>query len=239
MPTIVARLTELPVGAHCLGIHVGEAEGAAQAADFVAGAPDRQPASFWVSDERRQQEYRETMGRVSPQQVGCVAVLPSEQVAPVAGVLRPVDEISRFVAGHPEGVTAGADTIDRHWTAATIPDYLEYEEWFESQRGDRSRFLCPYDLRRIPPEAAPELLRGLGSHHSHVVLSENPEPAVRLLELFIFGRPDALPPALEPTLAWARARGYLGAGRAEEEFSLTPEGERLIRAWSDSTEVDW
>lgn len=239
MPTLVVTPKQVGPGGHGLALHVGEEEGAAQAAEFLAGAPPTQPARFWVSDAERQRRYQARVAEITPEHVGCVAILDEEQVRPMNGHLRPVETIAQFVSGHPDGVTGAADTLDRHWSSTTVPNYLEYEAWFQAQSRDASRFLCPYDLRRLPSGVAPQVLRELGRHHSHVVLSESQDPAVLLLELFVFGRPEAIPPRLAPALDWARRCGYVRDGRGDEDLALTEAGERLVRTWSDSATVDW
>lgn len=239
MPELIESPRLLPAGSHCLSVHVGDEEGADQAAEFLAGTPDGQSASFWVADEVQENLYRARVARSSPDHVGCVAVLPREQVALVDGRLRPVEEVAAFVGSHPEGVTGAADTIDRNWTPSSLEDHLEYEQWFQAQGREHSRFLCPYELRRIPPESAPKVLRELGEHHSHVVLSGASDPAVQLLELFIFGTPGALPESLRPTLAWAHEAGLLSTDTISGDFRLTLEGERTVRDWGGTATVDW
>ena len=188
MPRVVADLIHLPMGSHCIAFYASQDEGAETAAEFLAGTPEGQAAAFWVADTALQSYYRDRVEEISPRHVGCVLVLDGEQVESDEGKLRPVDEVRTFVASHPDGVTGGADTISRYWTPGTFPEHVEYEAWFDAQPRDGSRFLCPYDLRRVPASEAPGLLRELGRHHSHASLSSSPEPAVRLLQLFVFPR---------------------------------------------------
>jgi hypothetical protein len=236
MPEVLDDLVHLPLGAHCVSFHASRDEAADQAVSFLAGSPDGQAASFWVADSTLLAYYDEKLAVRAPEHVGCVHVLPHEQVGPVAGKLRPVEEVQEFVAGHPGGVTGGADTLSFYWSPETIPDHLEYEQWFEDQPREGSRFLCPYDLRRIPPESAPEVLRELGKHHSHAALSASDEPAVRLLQLFIFGGARDLPPQLLETLRWARDSRLIERG---DDLVLTESGEAVVRDWSRAARFDW
>jgi hypothetical protein len=231
-------LSGLPPGSHCLSFHTDGEEAATNAVQFVAGAPPGQPVRYWVPDAALQSYYQQKLATEAPEQVGCVQVLDHEQVRPVEGKLRPVEEVLQFVGAHPEGVTAAGETLSRYWTPATVPEHLEYEAWFEEQPRGRSRFLCPYDLRRVPPEHAPETLRDLGAHHSHVVLSSSSAPAVRLLQLFVFGTPAALPPGLTDTYRWAVGEQLVEAGSPFEEMTIANAGTELVRAWSESTSVD-
>lgn len=238
MPEVIDSLLRLPVGAHCLSLHASEVEAAEHAVEFLAGTPEGQSASYWVSEPSLQAYYQERLAERAPAQVGCVHVLEGEQVEPSDGGLRPVLPVREFVGGHPEGVTGGADTISLYWTRDTVPAHLEYERWFDAQPRGNSRFLCPYDLRTVPADGAPEVLRALGQHHSHAVLSGSTEPAIRLLELFVFGRPADLPPGLRGTYLWARAEGLIEDGPEETELALSGDGTRIVEEWGRRVRVD-
>ena len=239
MPEVVADPSELPLGSHCLSFHADATEAADHAVRFLAGSPEGLEPRYWVTDPEVASRYNERLASVAPAHVGCVSVLDHEQVHPVEGRLRPAPEIAEFVVAHPNGVTGGADTISDHWTVENIPEHLEYEAWFEGQPRRRSRFLCPYDLRRIPPALAPEVLRELGAHHSHVVLSSSDASAVRLLQLFIFGTPERLPAQLWESYRWAQEEGLLREGAPTEPLDLTELGADLVRQWSETATVDW
>lgn len=239
MPEVLKELGQLPVGSHCVGFYVSHEEAADHAADFLAGAPEGQAASYWVGDASLEAYYKERLAERAPEQVGCVHVLDHEQVHEVDGKLRPVDEVLQFVGTHPDGVTAAGDTMSRFLTEENVHEHLEYEAWFEEQPRDASRFLCPYDLRKIPPGEAPRVLQALGAHHSHVVLSGSDEPAVRLLQLFVFGTPGQLPPELGESLRWAMQAGLVWTAGPSYEMSLTEAGDRIVREWSRSATLDW
>ena len=111
MPEVLNDLAHLPTGSHAIAFYASREEAAEQAADFLAGSPDGQAASFWVADASLVPLYSERLAVRAPEQVGCVHVLDHEQVQPMDGKLRPVAEVLDFVGSHPDGVTGGADTI--------------------------------------------------------------------------------------------------------------------------------
>ena len=232
-PELVGDLATLPLGSHCLGLHVGEDEAAQHAAAFLAGAPTGQPAAYWVPDTPAAELCRQKVAARAPEHLGCVAILSHEQVGFVDGHLRPTQEIVEFARAHPDGFTGGAETISRYWGPGSIPEHLEYESWFEAQPRDRCRFLCPYDLRMIPPHLAPTVLRDLGAHHSHVALSDSVEPAAALLQLFVFPTEADVPTALLPVLDDAFAAGLLVSRGPPGEFALSRAGGDLVQAWWD------
>jgi hypothetical protein len=239
VPILFADPKELPPGSHCASFHTTREEGTRQAISFLAGIPEGQATSHWVPDPEAAAYYNLWLAREAPEHVGCVAILPHEQVEPVDGKLRPVPEVRRFLDHHPEGVTAGGETITRYWKPENIPDHLEYEAWFQEQPLGRSRFLCPYDLRAVPSDLAPQVLRGLGAHHSHVVLSTSREPGARLLQLFLFPTIEEIPESVEGTLGWALKKDLVEIQRPIRELSITASGERVVRDWGDRTTIDW
>jgi hypothetical protein len=233
-PEVIEDLADLPLGSHCVSFHADEEEAARQAASFLAGSPPQQPTHYWVADVAAAERCaRELLRRTDPEHVGCVAILSREQVEFVGGRLRPIPEVTEFVEAHPEGVTAGGETLSHYWSPGDVPEHLEYEAWFDEQPRENSRFLCPYDLRRIPPHLAPTILRDLGSHHSHVALSRSAEPIEELLELFVFGLPSELPVRLLPTFEAAAAAGLVTAASPTAELRLTVAGEHRVQEWSD------
>jgi hypothetical protein len=239
MVEVLGDLSELPRGAHALSLHATREEAGDHAIDFLRGTPDGQTASYWVPDAALAQYYDERVSTEAPEQLGCVHVLGHEQVALVDGQLRPVAEVLDVIGQHPEGITAAGETLSRYWVPGNIPEHLEYEHWFDTQPREDSRFLCPYDLREIPPDMAPGVLRDLGSHHSHVVLSRSRDPAVRLLQLFVFGTVDQMPDDLRATLGWALSEGLVQLDDAGREMALTAEGETVVRRWGLDATVDW
>jgi hypothetical protein len=237
MAELVDDLSELPRGSHCLSLHSSRGEGAQHAADFLAGTPPGQAASYWVVDSEVQREYRSAVQERAPLHVGCIAVLPHSQVELANTRLRPAAEVREFLRDHPSGVTASGETITHYWTRDSVPDHLEYETWFHAQGRDDSRFLCPYDLREIPPDLAPMVLRSLGAHHSHVMLTVSDEPGVRLLELFVFPHVEEIPEPLDATLGWAIKKGFVRLLESARELELSPEGDEVIRRWSEAAVI--
>ncbi len=239
MATVLDDLKDLPLGAHAVSFHSSRQEAARNAVSFLAGAPEGQAATYWVPDSERADYYRLWLAREAPSQVGCVAILPHEQVTEVDGKLRPVQEVLEFVGRHPEGVTACGETISHYWKPQNIPEHMEYEAWFDRLPRDASRFLCPYDLRTVPPDQAPLVMRELTAHHSHVVLSSSSEPGARLLQLFIFPTVEEIPEPVEGTLGWALKRDLVEILRPVRELSLTTGGERVVADWGQRTTIDW
>lgn len=239
MPAIIEDLEQLPLGSHCLSLHTSPAESVEHAADFLAGNPPGKAPSYWIGDASLAAYYHERIAAKAPDCIGCVHVLREEQVTPEEGRLRPIPVIREFIRSHPGGVSGGADTIGLYWTRETVPEHLEYEAWFQSQPRDGSRFICPYDLRRIPVREAPQILRELGAQHTHVALSASTEPAVRLLQLFLFDRRSELPEALAPVLAWGQLNHLVDLVGEEESLHLTSAGERVVEEWSRIASIDW
>jgi hypothetical protein len=239
MPALIENLRELPVGSHCVSFHASRGESAQHAVDFIAGAPAGQATSYWVPDAETAQYYSLWLAQEVPDHVGCVAVLNHEQVEPIEAKLRPVEEVRQFVSEHPEGVSACGETITKYWSRETVPAHLEYEAWFQTQPMAASRFLCPYDLRAVPPDLATRVLRDLGAHHSHVTLSKSVEPGARLLQLFIFPTVEEVPEVVEGTLGWAMKKDLVEIQRPVRELALTAMGEEVVRDWGQRATIDW
>ncbi|HXQ95049.1 MAG TPA: hypothetical protein VN864_07805 [Thermoplasmata archaeon] len=238
--TLVEDLEQLPPGSHCLSFHSSEEEAARHAVSFLAGTPAGQDVRYWVRNERQRTYYERWLRETAPEHLGCVAVLAGEQVESDGdGHLRPVGDVVQFVREHPDGVTAGADTLSHYWSSATVPAHLEYESWFDRQPRTGSRFLCPYDLRRVPVDSAAQVMRELGAAHSDVVLSSSGEPGARLLQLFLFTPVASIPPVLDVSLGWAVRSGLVDVLGTEVDLRLTPAGDDVVRDWSARAILDW
>lgn len=231
--------TDLPIGSHALSFHADSGEAEKHAIQFLSGAPADTPAVYFVHDEETSAHYNDRLSSELPARVGCVRALGHEQVESVDGKLRPVREVRAFFSQHHEGVTAGGDTLSRYLLPETISAHIEYEGWFDEQPREGSRFICPYDLRRLPAESAPEILRELGRRHSHVVLSSSAEPAVRLLQVFLFETRAEVPERLRADLRWASHKGYLEPDHSNSPLRLSALGRDVVDEWSDRTTVDW
>ena len=232
MVEVVGTAADLRLGSHALSLHSSREEAESHAVSFLKGAPTGQPASYWVESRNLAEEYTSALRSEDPTHVGCVGVLSTEQVEYRDGRLRPISAVFAFIEQHPEGVSGGADTISSYWDASNVDAHLEYEAWFDDQPKGNSRFICPYDLRRLPAEHAEAVLRELGSHHGQVVLSESPEPAVRLLQLFIFPTLREIPSRLQPDLFWALSLELVTLVRSPYELDLTEEGDDIVKEWS-------
>jgi hypothetical protein len=231
MPQLIEDLAKLPLGAHAVSFYTSPHEAANHAAAFLAGTPKGQSAAYWVSNEALRARYlRRTGANGSSPRIG---VLPDGQVSTEGGKLRPAHEVQEFLGAHPEGVTAGGETLSDHLTAENVGQHVEYEAWIDRQPHDRSRLLCPYDLRRMPADKATTLVRGLAASHSHVALSKAEEPAMRLLQLFVFPTIQSIPVAQRGDINWALSEGLVGAD-ITGAFDVTPRGQKLIEDWSFS-----
>jgi hypothetical protein len=223
--------SQVPVGAHCLSLHATQEEAADHAAAFLSGSPPEHATSYWVAQAGLVPLYRERIGAVDPRHVRSIRVLAGPQVHRVDHRLRPVEEITSFFERHPEGATCGADTITWYWTPDDIRDHLEYEQWFQLQPRVRNRFLCPYDLRRIPLDDAVPVLRELADHHSHLVFSRDRQNPIRLLQLMIFVNTDDIPTTMSSDLDWAVDAGYATVGDETGSLSPTLTGRDLLESW--------
>ncbi|HXW67353.1 MAG TPA: hypothetical protein VEL82_05715 [Thermoplasmata archaeon] len=239
MAQVLTDPASLPVGCHALGIYSDASEQESHAVRFLSGAPAGTPAVYFVHDPKIAEQYNARLAHDVPDRAGSVVSLGHEQVEPDHGKLRPAKEVREYISHHPQGMTAGGDTLSMYLAPDTADAHLEYESWFDDQPRDASRFICPYDIRSIPIDAAPEILSDLGRHHSHVVLSSSPEPAVRLLQLFIFGTRADVPDRLGADLRWAQEKEYLRPAGARDSLELTDAGREIVREWSDRTTVDW
>jgi len=239
MVQVLGDPADLPLGCHALSFHSSAFEAEDHAMRFISGSPPGIPAVYFVPDEATSGRYNEHLSDVAPEHVGCVMALGHEQVESVGGVLRPAREVRAFFETHQDGVTAGGDTMSMYLEPETVPAHLEYECWFDDQPRNGSRFICPYDLRRVPVDQAAEMLHELGQHHSHVVLSSSAEPAVRLLQLFIFGSRAEVPSEFREQVQWADDQHLIEEAESEETLRLTPEGRDIVSEWSGRTTVDW
>jgi hypothetical protein len=229
-PTVVHDLSQLPTGAHCLDFFSSEDEAADHATAFLAGALDPEAASYWVAGDKLLAYCQEKAEERDPALAAQIHVLDGPQAVPTEGKLRPAPEIVRFLKAHPEGVTAAGATITEYWTREQIPGYIEYERWFEAQERSSSRFLCPYDLRKVPTDLADSVLPDLIAAHSHVVLSKLPNPASLMLQLLIFPQSELVPSEFRALLEWGLNERNLLWKETGDGLVLTPQGEHFARA---------
>lgn len=232
MPQVVWDPQELSVGSHSLCLYADAAEAAEKEARYLAGTPDGLFATFLVSGPARADAAMAQLRHAAPRLVLALQQFEGEHVEAVDGRLRPVRAIRELLAAHPEGVSAGADTFSSHWGPESVEAHLEYEQWFDGQARERSRFLCAYDLARIPAASLAETLDSLGRHHSHVVLSGSSEPAVRFAQLLAFGTPARVPVRLRENLLWAIEERYLRTLGPHDPLVVAVRGRDCFSEWA-------
>jgi hypothetical protein len=230
-PKLVEDLAELPKGSHCLSFYASETEASDQVAAFLAGADDPEAARYWVTNDQLLAFNRDRVGRRDPALAGRIEALGGPQAVPRDGKMRPTTEVIRFVEAHPEGVTAGGGTITHYWSREQIPAYLEYEAWFHQQARERSRFLCPYDLRKMPADLAPTVLPNLASHHSHLIASKERHPMALLVQFLVFPSADQVPERLRTALTWCVDEGLIELRGPERQPVLVAKGEEFALAY--------
>ncbi|MDE1836846.1 MAG: hypothetical protein KGJ23_09545 [Euryarchaeota archaeon] len=230
-PLLISDLSKLPLGSHCLSLYASQDEAADRAAAFLAGAEDPRSARYFVAGDRLLAFTRRKVRERSRARSSCVNDLRGPQaVRQRDGRFRPAPEVIQFVSEHPEGVSAGGQTITRYWRRETVPDHLEYEEWFDRQPRSTSRFLCPYDLREVPVDLAATTLLELAHHHSHLVLSNAAEPASLLLQLLALPAGTPLPPFHQRVRAWCLEEGLVEEEGRTNPLVLTVEGATFARS---------
>lgn len=230
IPEVVSDLAELPPGSHCLSFYASDEEAADQAAAFLAGAEDPRSATYWVADGKLLAYTRKRVRARAPAMTSRVKVLGGPQAVRTGAHFRPTVEVVRFVSEHPEGVTAAGQTITRYWTRETIPGHVEYEQWFHQQPRRNCRFLCPYDLRRVPADLAGKVLPMLAQNHSHMALSKVPDPASLILQLSVSPRLADVPKELEGILNWSLTQGFTKLDKDRSAVSMALEGEQFAKA---------
>lgn len=231
MMRLVQGHDELPSGSHALSFYASPPEAAHNMARFLKGAQDRgQSAMVLTSDDRMLELYRNEVSKEAPAMRDALHRISGPHARPTPQGLRPVPEVMEFAAAHPEGASMCGDTIPTFLDRRSLPNILSYESWFDGLRPFQHRGLCPYDLSRLPVDKAPAALGQLARAHTHAVLSNDPNPGVRFLQLLILPHVENPP---EEHLGWlARAVDYglIDQENNEESVELTPRGEHFARA---------
>lgn len=231
MMQLVRSPEELPPGSHSIGLYASPPEAARQMASFLKGAHDRgQTAMVLTADDRMWKLYRGEVSKRVPAMLDALHRIKGPHARPTSAGLRPVPEVMEFVAAHPEGASMCGDTIPGFLNRKSLPDILAYESWFDGLRPFRHRGLCPYDLSRLPVDRAPEALGRLARAHSHAVLSDDPNPGVRFLQLLLVPHVENPPPQHLGWMARAVDYGLMNELPREESVTLTPRGEDFARA---------
>jgi hypothetical protein len=231
MMRLVESTEEIPAGSHALALYASSPEAARQMGGFVQGAQDRhQSAMVLTASDRMMGLYRgEVSGRV-PEMLRSVRRIPGPHVRTTADGLRPVPEVLEFAAAHPEGASMCGDTLPGILSRKSLPQILAYESWFDGLRPFQHRGLCPYDLSRLPVDLAPEALSRLARSHTHGVLSSDPNPGVRFLQLMILPHVENPPSEHLGWLARAVDYGLMNEREGGESLELTPRGENFADA---------
>ncbi len=231
MMRLVTNPEELPTGSHAIALYGSAPEAARHMASFLKGAHDRrQPAMVLTSSDRMMELYRGEVARRAPAMLGSLRRIPGPHARPTSEGMRPVPEVMEFAAAHPEGATMCGDTLPGILTRKTLPEILAYESWFDGLRPFQHRGLCPYDLSRIPVDQAPEALGRLARAHSHGVLSSDPNPGVRFLQLLVLPHVENPPSEHLGWLARAVDYGLMDERPDQRAVELTPRGESFATA---------
>ncbi|HTT16846.1 MAG TPA: hypothetical protein VMH49_05775 [Thermoplasmata archaeon] len=225
---LVETPEELPPGSHSIALYGSAPEAARQMAGFLKGAHDRrQSAMVLTASDRMMDLYRGEISRRVPAMLSSLRRIPGPQVTPTADGLRPIPEVLRFAAEHPEGATMCGDTIPGLLDRRNLSSVLAYESWFDGLRPFQHRGLCPYDLYRLPVERAPEALGVLAKSHTHGVLSDDPNPGVQFLQLLVLPHVENPPAEHLGWLARAVDYGLIEERPREDTVALTPRGETV------------
>jgi len=228
---LVPTQEELPPGSHSLSFYGSRPEAARNMASFLKGAHRRgQKAMVLTADNKMLELYRGEVSRQVPEMIDSFRPISGPHVRPTAEGLRPLPEVMEFAAAHPEGLTMAGDTIPSLLDRRSLPNILVYEDWFDSLRPFYHRGLCPYDLTHIPIDQAPDVLARLAKAHTHAVLSTDPNPGVRFLQLFVLPHMENPPEQQLGWLAQAVDYGLVDRDRRDESIELTPRGENFARA---------
>ena len=228
----VANASDLPPGSHALSFHASLDEAVRTMADFLLGAHYyNQPARVYTDNDERWRRYRDAVSVESPWLADAVQRIPGPHTCPTPDGRRPVEAAMAFANDHPNGATLAGDTIPDAFDRGSAPEYLRYEAWFDGLRPFRHRAMCPYDLVRMPVVGSGELIRGLLANHSHVVLSSDARPAVRLVQLLALPSLDEAPREWARWIDRARDRGLIDRSRTPDApVALTMRGSLAVRA---------
>jgi hypothetical protein len=231
MMRLVSTQEELPPGSHSLSFYGSRPEAARNMASFLKGAHHRgQKAIVLSADDQMLDLYRREVSIQVPQMVDALHKISGPHARPTPEGLRPVPEALEFASAHPEGASMCGDTIPSLLDRRSLPNILVYEDWFDSLRPFYHRGLCPYDLTHIPVDRAPDTFTRLAQAHTHAVLSSDPNPGVRFLQLLILPHVENPPEEQLGWLAQAVDYGLVNRDRTEGSVGLTPRGENFARA---------
>lgn len=229
----VDRTEHLPPGAHAMSFYASAEEGDRNLLGFLASGETFGQRALWLTgtpDGARLRGVRAELARRAPGSEPTILLLGGPHTRATPDGLRPLEDALAFAAAHPEGATLVGDTIPTYLNGQTLADYLAYESWFDRLRPYPHRALCPYDLSRVPLERATEAIVGLALRHSHIVLSDDPHPAVRLLQLLAIPHVPNPPGVQRRALERAIDHRLLVRTGTPEVVGLSLRGEQLVRA---------
>ncbi len=230
MMRLVPSAEELPTGSHAIGLYGSRTEAARTMGSFLRGARSRgQRAMVLTSNDAMLTLYRGEVRKQAPGLLDSVRRIDGPHARPTPVGLRPIPEVLEFARAHPEGATMSGDTIPTFLDRRSLANILAYEDWFDSLRPFPHRGLCPYDLTKIPVDRAHEALERLARAHSHGVLSTDPNPGVRFLQLLLLPHVENPPAEHLGWLARAVDLGLMERDRSEESVELTPRGANFAR----------
>jgi hypothetical protein len=231
MMRLVPTQEDLPPGSHSLSFYGSRPEAARNMASFLKGAQTRgQKARIITADDEMLNLYQREVSKQVPEMADSFLRISGPHVVSTPEGLRVVPEAMEFAAAHPEGATMCGDTIPSILDRRNLPNILVYEDWFDSLRPFYHRGLCPYDLAHLPVDQAPNALAHLAKAHTHAVLSSDPNPGVRFLQLLILPHVENPPEENLGWLAHAVDYGLMNQDRNEVSVELTPRGENFARA---------
>jgi hypothetical protein len=231
MMRLVPSPEELPKGSHSLSFYASRPEAARNMASFLKGAHVQgQEAVVFTADDEMLELYREQVVKRVPEMVGAIRKIIGTHTRSTPDGLRPLPEAAEFASAHPEGASMCGDTIPSFLNRRNLSNILVYEDWYESLRPFYHRGLCPYDLAHLPVDRVPEAFSRLAKAHSHAVLSSDPNPGVRFLQLLILPHVENPPKEHLGWLAQAADYGLVQENDHNESFGLTPRGEHFARA---------
>jgi len=231
MVELLSDTREIAPGAHAIEFHASPTEAARNMARFLRGADDHhQSALILTADDAQLARYRAAAAEIAPAMAGSFRRIAGLHTYATADGRRPDPSAMQFAADHPRGASLSGDTISGDLNRRNLEEYLAYEAWFDRLRPFPHRALCPYDLTQLPLDRASEALRELVRHHTHAVLSDDPNPGVQLLQLLLVPLLDRPPEPHRVYLERAIAERLVERRGRDDVVGLTLRGEQLVRA---------
>lgn len=219
---------DLPIGCHAFSFHASVEEAADHASGHLWNSPTIDQGAYWIGTGRPRAPYEEAILRRRPEMLTALRSLETPSTEATDGALRPIKEVVAWVENHPDGVVAAAETLSWYWDPIHAPMNIAYEQWFHTLERRHSRFLCPYDLRRVPIGVAGLVLPKLRRVHTHLVLSTDRRPEIRVMQLLAFQGESELPELLAGDMERGILEGHFDRGAPGAGLRLTPLGVRFL-----------